>query len=520
MFKKVIKDIFAIKSKPSKTKGENSSHPVSANLETVKAEVRKVLGNSTDLILRELLIANGARPALLVFLENMVDLDIINEAIIGKLQIAPKESLDNADKLANSALATSKVTVTDNLASALQQVLYGNSVIFVDGFNQALVTETIGYQNRNIMPPQTEPNIEGPNDGLVESLKINLTLIRRRLVDKDLRFEQFTVGTRSNTLVVVGYLAGVADPSIVAEVKRRLKAIKIDAVQGTETIIEYFFDNPLSLFPLVLKTERPDNVVSCLLEGRVVVIVDGYPFAITVPTTFAEFMQAGDDYYQNFYFATFTRILRYFTFVATLILPSFYIALVTHHWEMLPTALALTIAGSREGVPFPVVLEVFFMEVTFEILREAGVRLPRAVGQAVSIVGALVLGQSAVQAGLVSPSVVIVVAFTGIASFSIPKYNATVPLRLLRFPLMFITALFGLPGLVAATLAIWGYMAGLTSFGVPYLAPLTPMQGKDFKDTVYRLPRWAMVNRPQSVPSMDSKRVKPFIPPGGGDQDE
>lgn len=519
MFKKVIKDIFSIKNKQSKNNPKNH-FPVSSNIESVKAEVRKVLGNSSDLILREFLIADGARQALLVYLDNMVDLDIVNEAIISRLQSASTEVLANAKKVADYALATSKVTVTNNLDSALQQVLYGNSAVFVDGLNQALVTETIGYKTRSIEPSPTEPNIEGPNDSFVESLNINLTLIRRRLVDKDLRFEQLIIGTRTNTKVTVAYIDGIADPSIVAEVNRRLKAIKIDSVQTVEVLNEYLSDNPLSLFPLVLKSDRPENAVSCLLEGRVAILADGFPFAITVPTSFAQFMQAGDDYYQNFYFATFTRLLRYLTLVITLTLPSLYIALTTHHWEMLPTPLALTIAGGRENVPFPIVLEILFMELTFEILREAGVRLPKAVGQAVSIVGALVLGQSAVQAGLVSPSVVIVVAFTGIASFSIPKYAATTPMRLLRFPLMFFTALFGLPGLVAGFLVIWGYMASLTSFGVPYLAPLAPMMGKDFKDTIFRLPRWAMVTRPESVPSMDSQRVKPFIPPQGRDKDD
>lgn len=515
MFKSLIKRVFLPPVKKQQKSQQERVTPVSSDLQLVKEQIEQTLGVSPDLVLRKILIANGTTPALVVYLDNMIDKRMVNEGIIAPLQKASPEDLANAKQLAYSALAATRVKLTTNFDKVIGQILKGETAIFISGFMQALVAGTTGYETRGIQPPQVEVNIEGPKDALVESLDINVTLIRRRLRDPNLRLEKMTIGTRSRTDVLICHIKGLADPDIVQEVKKRLQAIQVDGLQAMEMLHEYLSDCPLSIFPTALKSERPEQGVSCLLEGRVAIMADGYPFIITVPTTFAQFMQAGDDYYQSFYQGTFLRWLRYFSYLITLTLPSLYIALVTHHWEMLPTDLALTIAGSREGIPFPVVVEVLAMEITFEILREAGIRLPKAVGQAVSIAGALVIGQSAVEAGLVSPGIVIIVAFTGIASFTLPKYVATIPIRLLRFPLMLITSQVGLPGLVSGVLIIWSYMNYLTSFGVPYMAPITPLQGKDLKDTLFRLPRWTMIHRPQSVPSMDPVREKPIIPPGG-----
>ena len=521
LIKKMFKMLFN-----SKNKGLNTNHktakqvPVSPELDTVQSQVVEIFGNTADLVLRKILLSNGSRPAMVVYLENMVDLKAINESIIAQLQEANHEAMQNAKLLAATALANAEVKITSNLDNVIKGIMNGNTAIFVGGLGQALVAGTIGYPTRSIMPPETEVTIEGPKEAFVEALATNITLVRRRLKDPNLRFENLILGTRSHTKVTVGYFHGITDPGIYAEVKKRLQAIQVDGILAAEMVQEYLTDHPLSIFPTLLKRERPDQVVSCLLEGRVAIFVDGYPWVFTCPITFPQLLQSGDDYYQNFYYGTFLRWIRYLCLIVTLTLPSFWLAMVTHHWEMLPTPLALAVAGGRSEVPFPIFLEIIGMEFTFEILREAGIRLPKAVGQAVSIVGALVIGQAAVQAGLVSPAVVIIVALTGVCSFTIPNNSASVAIRLLRFPLILLTSQIGLLGLMAGLMVIWGYMTHMTSFGVPYLSPFMPFRTNDLKDSMFRIPRWAMATRPQSNPSMDPIRTKTFMPPKGGDQDD
>lgn len=507
MLKRYLKNFFIDKILETGNQPQQSKVPVSTDLNRVIEALRQHFGSTGDLVLRKILAGEGTVPILVVYLENMADPKTINESIIGKLQGAPVELLSNSKVLAHSVLAVSKVGLTGDLTKAIDGILYGKTAIFLAGSNRAIVAETSGWEKRGIQPPETEVNIQGPQEGFVEAISVNITQIRRRIRDSHLRFDNLHLGTRTHTAVSVAYIDGLADPGIVAEVKKRLQAIKIDGIQSSQAVMEFLKDQRLTLFPTLLKTERPAKVAACLLEGRVAILVDGTPFVILAPITFAMFLQAGDDYYFNFYFGSFLRLLTVFAFITTLVLPSLFVALTTHHWEMLPTPLVLSIAGSRAGVPFPLLVEVFAMEFIFELLREAGARLPNALGQAVSIAGALVIGQAVVQAGLISPLVVILVAFTGIASFAIPSYDATLAFRLLRFPLIIISYLIGLLGLVVGVIVIWAHMASLTSFGVPYLAPFTPVQVKDLKDTLFRAPAWTMVNRPQTVPSLDPDRL-------------
>ncbi|RYD01799.1 hypothetical protein N752_28500 [Desulforamulus aquiferis] len=435
MLKWLAKQLVKSAEKKSELPGQSyRQQTVDADLDNVLSELKKSFGNTSDLVRRRLIIGMGAKGALVVYLENMVDKKIINEGIIAKLQEAPEDTIENPKLLAYSVLATPRIKVTTDFNKVVECILHGDTAIFVAGSDRAIIAGTVGYEKRSIQQPETEVNIEGPREALIESLGINITMIRRRLKNRNLRFEEITLGTRTSSTISVAYLQGITDPGILKEVKRRLETIDVDAITSLETLHEYISDSPMSVFPTVLKSERPESITSCLLEGRVAILLDGYPWAITVPATFAQFMQAGDDYYQNFYFATFVRWIRYISFIITLTLPSLYVALITHHWEMLPTDLALTIAGSREGTPFPVIVEALGMELTFELLREAGVRLPKAVGQAVSIVGALVIGQQAVEAGLISPGMVIVVAFTGIASFTLPSTRLQFPLDCCVFP--------------------------------------------------------------------------------------
>lgn len=304
------------------------------------------------------------------------------------------------------------------------------------------------------------------------------------------------IGRYSQTEVVIMYIEGLADLMLVQEVQNRLSRIEIDGILESGYIEEFIRDHPFSPFPLMLNTERPDTAAASLLEGNVVILTDGTPFVLIAPTTFYSLLQSPEDYYEGYLIGTLIRWLRYAFLLVALLLPSGYVAILTYHQEMIPTNLLISVARSREQIPFPALVEALIMESTFEALREAGIRLPKNIGSAVSIVGALVIGQAAVSAGIVSAPMVMVVAITGIASFLIPRYNAAITLRILRFPNMFLAGTLGLVGIMLALLTIIIHMCTLRSFGVPYLQPLAPIRNSELKDTIIRAPWWSLKKRP------------------------
>lgn len=499
--------------------GADESTPVYHSLIDNEKFLRREFGSTRDLIIRHFVIA-GRAQAMLVYLDNMVDLKIINEHILEPLMEERTYPVSDLEDLVRTVISVGQISTASKMKELLTHVLYGNAAVFVDNMPQALVVESKGWQHRAIEKPETESNVFGPQEAFIESAVVNQTIIRRRVRSTKLRFDQMTVGEVTQTDVVVTYIEGLAKPELVDEVKRRLKNIKIDGTFCCGYFMELMDDNPTSPFPTIDSTERPDRLVSSLLEGRVGIIIDGAPFTLIVPVRLINFLMVPDDYYQRFYFSTVMRWLRILAFAIALTLPSLYIAVTTHHQEMLPTPLALTIAGAREGIPFPAFVEALLMEIAFELVREGGLRLPKAIGQTVSIVGALILGQAAVEAGIVSATMVIVVAFTGIASFAIPGYHAAVSVRLLRFPLMVLAALWGLPGLMCGLLILACHMVALTSFGQPYLSPVAPYNFSAWKDTIFRVPWWIMTNRPSTARDKNRKRMQPFIPPKRGDNGE
>jgi spore germination protein KA len=307
------------------------------------------------------------------------------------------------------------------------------------------------------------------------------------------------------------YIKEVANDKIVEEVHKRLDNIDIDGILESGYIEELIQDETFTPFPTMINTERPDIVAAGLLEGRIAILVDGTPFALLLPALFVHFFQASEDYYQRFDIGTLLRMLRYLSFFLTLLVPSVYVAATTFHQEMLPTPLLISLAAQREGVPFPAVVEAMMMEVTFEILREAGVRMPRAVGQAISIVGALVLGEAAVQAGIVSPVMVIVVSITAISSFVSPTFNMAIATRIIRFIFMLLAATFGLYGIAVGLLAMALHLCSLRSFGIPYMSPMAPLIAADQRDTIIRFPHWAFFKRPRLINQKDMTRQQRLI---------
>lgn len=494
---------------------------LSPDLDTNLAQIKAILDRCSDVMYREFIFAQNEQIRLaLIYTDGLTDKEQISEQITKALALevamaAPGQEISKSRALEfikQRGLCVNEIQQTSKMEEVIQAILSGDSALLVDGHATAIINGTRGWASRAISEPEAEPTVRGARDSFVETLRTNTALLRRRINSPNLKIEVLKLGEVTKTEVAVAYIEGIVNEKLVAEVKSRLQRIKVDAILESGYIEELIEDHPWSPFPTVNHTEKPDRAAAMLLEGRVAIIVDGTPFVLTVPNLFVEHLHAAEDYYERFIFTTAVRVIRFFSAFISLTLPALYIAAVSFHPELLPTTLLLSIAGQREAVPFPVFVEVLVMELTFETLREAGIRLPRPLGQAVSIVGALVIGEAAVRAGLVAAATVIVVALTGIASFTF-AYSASIAFRLLRFTLMFLSSAMGLFGLITGVALIGIHLCSLRSFGVPYLSPAVPMTGTDLKDVVFRAPLWAMFTRPRLITRQNQKRQEQNLKP-------
>lgn len=485
---------------------ESLRGPISAKLQDNQKKVKEQFRDCSDVIFREMSIAQNIK-ALLVYIDGLVAAkDLHANALKPLLFQFDNPTDDLIAALEDRGVAVSQLSHVKDLEKVVDGLLAGNAVLFVEGQEKALVISVGGGQRRSVSEPASEAVVRGPREGFTESLRTNTGLLRHKIHSPNLKTVSFTLGKETRTEVVLSYLEGLADSSVVDEVKRRLESVKIDSILESAYIEELIEDAPYSPFPQFQYTERPDTVAANLLEGRVAIFVDGTPFVLTAPITFWQMLQASEDYYERFFMGSMLRWLRLLFLFLALYMPSLYIAVITFHPDMLPTSLLLSIAAARETIPFPAIVEALIMEIAFEALREAGVRLPKTVGQTVSILGALIIGQAAVEAGIVSAPMVIIVSVTGIASFTIPRYNAAISIRMMRFPLMFLAGTFGLFGIVFGTVVLTAHLCKLRSLGVPYLSGLAPQMPGELKDILYRAPWWNMENRPRSYAHEDRRR--------------
>lgn len=497
------------------------------DIESNLKHLKTIFEKCSDIVFREFVFAQNEHIRLaLIYTDGLADKVQVSDQIMRALALEVPMAVfgrvitraQALEFIKERGLCIHQIKETNKVKEVVHAILSGDTVLLVDGHDTAVINGSRGWETRAITDPEAEPTIRGSRESFVESIRINTSLLRRKIKNPNLKIESFQIGRLSTTDVAIAYIEGVADKGIVEEVKTRLERIKIDAILETGYIEELIEDEPWSPFPTINHTEKPDRVAAMLLEGRVAIFVDGTPFVLTVPSLLVEYLQASEDYYERFIFTSAVRVIRYLAAFASLILPSLYIAIVSYHHELLPTALLLSVAAQRERVPYPAFFEVFSMEIVFEVLREAGIRLPRPIGQAVSIVGALVLGDSAVRAGFVAEATIIVVAFTGISSFTF-HYSASISFRLLRFFLMILSGTLGLFGLTAGISVICIHLCCLRSFGVPYLSPVVPTAYSDLKDVVFRAPWWAMLANPRSIPNYNKKREASGLktsPPEGG----
>jgi spore germination protein KA len=477
------------------------------------SRIKEELGKSADVCIREFSLKQYKGFALYIdgLANNRMISDFFMESLLKKQEELQSDSFQN---LIDKATSLGNIKIIKTWNEVYDGMLSGNTILFIDGYNKAIDVETKGWEKRAIAEPSTQLSIRGPKDSFIETLRTNTALIRRRIKSPNLWLESMKIGSVTQTDVAIMYIKGIVNEKVVTEVKQRLNRINIDSILESGYIEQLIEDQTWTTFPTIYHTERPDVVTSQLLEGRVAIFVDGTPFVLTAPAVFIQFFQAPDDYYSRFDISTGIRLLRIMSFFIALIGPSLYIAVTTFHQEMIPTAMAIAIAAQRENVPFPAFIEAVIMEVTFEILREAGLRLPRSVGQAVSIVGALVIGQAAVQAGFVSPVMVIVVALTAIANFSTPSFSMAIAARLLRFIIMLLATFLGFYGIMLAIMFMTIHLCSLRSFGVPYMSPIAPFSFSEQQDVLVRFPIWAFKNRPPLISKGNIKRTGQAQKPG------
>ena len=497
------------KSNPATGKKRNK---IPENICLIKAELKEMFQDCSDFVVRE--IAFGQNPhvrLLIVYLEGLIDRTELNNSILKPLMIESRMLDDFKEEynlpfrkyLEQFILPISGVEETDDFQKTVDSLFSGDTVIYIEGEHTALLAGTGAWVERAVDEPPTETVVRGPREGFVESLSTNITLIRRKVKNPNLKFEKLTLGKQTNTTVCICYIQGIVSEELLQQVRERLQNIKIDAVLESGYLEEFMEDAPLSLFPTVGNSEKPDKIAGKILEGRVAVLCDGSPFVLTVPYLFFESMQASEDYYSGYYSSTILRLLRITALFISMVLPGFYVALISFHHEVIPFNLLLSIDASREGIPISPFTELLLMGFAFEILREAGIRLPKAVGQAVSIVGALVLGEAAVNAGFVSNPVVIITALTAISSFVVTPLAGILPI--LRVFILLAGNVLGILGIGLVSAFIIIHLCSLKSFGIPYFAGIAPFKGADMKDIFVRAPLWTMFTRPQAITSANEK---------------
>jgi spore germination protein KA len=504
----------------------NSSVLIDRSLDTNIETIKKKTGNSSDIVIRT--IQNGifTIKTAIIYVEGIVDDKSIRDFLIDSLMNDPdilEEDLtpQNAlDIISNQVVAIGVIQRINDWDELLSHLMSGNTIILVDGVSVALSASTQGGEKRAIEEPSTQMAVRGSRAGFTESIGTNTALIRRIIKNPDLWLESMQIGRVTRTDVSIMYINGIANEEIIKEVKERLNRIDIDSILESGYIEQLIEDKTMTTFPTIYHTERPDMVAGNLLEGRIAIFVDGTPFVLLAPVVFMQFFQSAEDYYARFDIASAIRLLRILIFIISLIAPAVYIGATTYHQEMIPTKLLVAIAAQREVIPFPAFVEAIIMEIAFEILREAGIRMPKAIGSAVSIVGALVIGQAAVQAGIVSPAMVIIVAITAIASFATPSFAIAISARLIRFMFMLSSAVFGFYGIILGIIFMLVHLCSLRSFGIPYMSPLAPFIPSNTGDTLIRLPWWAFKERPRLISQQnvirEGKNQKPQPPESQG----
>ncbi len=474
---------------------------ISIHIEENRQAVQRLCGHCDDIILRSMALGHPAVECLIVYIETAVSNMMLEDSVLGKLlnHLWEMEGASLKEVMEKNGLGISDVTEFGHLEDGMAAMLAGNALFFLDGYGKALKIGSKGYPGLGVAKAESEKVLRGSREAFSESAKLNTALIRKRIRSTNLKVEENFLGVRSHTVTALVYEETLVRKRVLAEVKRELRSFSIDAIPDSGILEQLSGRFTWSPFPRFQSTERPDRAAAAVLEGRIVLLSDNSPVALLLPTTLNSLLQAEDDYYGNFEIASLLRCVRYGALALAFSLPGLYLAVTGFHPQLLPTALSLSLAEARAGVPFPGIAEVLFLELAFELLREAGLRMPGPIGNTIGIVGGLIIGQAAVSANLLSPIVVIVTALTALGSFSIPNEELSEAFRLLKYGMILLCGFLGIYGFAFGWILLLIHLCGLRSFGIPYLMPFaaTSMDGiRPAGDGVLRAPLQKLTHRP------------------------
>ncbi|PNQ82817.1 spore germination protein [Paenibacillus sp. F4] len=491
------------------------SSKITGNYDSDLKSIREAIGENSDVHFREFVVKKYHVRSVLVFIEGMQDEKLMSKQVLEVLmyegQQDPQRPQEQQESISNTFIKENLMPLTQisevaDMEDLQESILLGHTALLIEGMKGALLVGSPNGAIRSVNEPTSEALLRGPRIGFTEVLSENTSMLRRQGLNKSLEMKKFQVGSRIKKDLVVAYIKDIVNPDLLEEVNRRISKIDMDFLAESGYVEQLIEDNYLSPFQQAHNTERPDRVINALLEGRIAILLDGTPFALIVPVTFSMLLQSPEDYYERWIPGTLLRLLRFSGAFIALMGPALYISFISFHPGLIPTKLVISIIETRQGVPFPSVIEVMILEISIEILREAGIRLPKPIGPAMGIVGGLVIGDAAVNAGIVSPFLVIVVSVTAISSFSIPTYSAGITLRILRFAGMVFAAILGMFGTILFFLLICIHLTKLKSFGVPYVTPFSPMRLSDWKDVYIRAPISMMKRRPVMMKTQQKKR--------------
>lgn len=493
-------------SKKSRRAAERAATPFTGSYEENTEAIRASIGNNSDLTIKEIRLTKLNVRGTLYYVDGMQHDLLLNMSIMEFLMFEATPEMLAMPSASGVQLPFSGLSEATDMDSFTRSVLFGHTGLLVEGMTRGLLLESPDGANRSITEPLSEALLRGPRIGFTEVLSENTSLLRRQGFSDQLEMKGFRVGTELSKDLVLAYFKDIVNLDLLREVQARIDKIDQDFLAESGYVEQLIEDNYFSPFQQVQATERPDRVINALVEGRIAILLDGTPFALIVPATFSMLLQSPEDYYERWLPSSLLRLLRFTAAFLALMAPALYISFISFQPGMIPTELALSIIDTRQGVPFPSVIEALILEISIEALREAGIRLPKPIGPAMGIVGGLIIGDAAVQAGIVSPFLVIVVAVTAISSFVIPTYSAGITLRMLRFVGMLFAALLGIFGTILFFLLLCSHLTKLKSFGVPYLTPVSPFRLRDWKDLFIRVPFSFMRKRPAMLKTQKPKR--------------
>ena len=488
--------------------------PLPQGYDDKMALLRPYVEKNHDLIARPFYLDSEMKLQACAFYFNaVVDDKKLNEHVFKPLMMhsggwesGEFNNTDRVDLIVRTSISLGQLRKTDSFSVMTHSIFDGMLVLIFESIQEAVIIDIHGGQLRSIEEPPGEKAIRGPREGFIENLDTNIAMVRRHLRTPRLVIKKTIVGKRTRTPVAVLYIDDIVDHSLLDQLNERLNRIDIDGILNSGNIIQNIEDKPYSPFPQIWTSERPDKTIAELLEGRIAVMVDGTPTAIFLPALFVEFFQASEDYLERTYIGSFLRSVRFLAFFIAISLPALYIALISFTPELLPANLVVSLAQARKEVPFPVLIEVLIQEFIIQAVIESGLRLPGPVGQTAGVVAGIILGQAAISAKLATPAVIIIIAITTICTFALPSGPLVQATRILRLPLIFITAIFGLFGFSLGWLFMLTHLCSLESLGVPYFAPFAPMHYADLKDSVFRIWLWKMNQRPLSIPTQQKQR--------------